>query len=151
MGAPTQGVGPPSLLEISHHEADLVITYSIRAHPQLHFIVILNPNSGPGSPPWWPDPCYVREVPLLNGHDNVVTLGYVRTNYCTRPAGEVVNDIRAYGRWAEDQKHEDLFVQGVFFDETPNGYSEPVGTYLDAVDREVRTARGIAGPRLVSY
>jgi len=110
----------------------------------------LNPYSGPGAPPWWPDPNYVREVPRLNAYQNVTTLGYVRIGYCKRPREEVLEDIRAYGRWAADETNTGLFVRGIFFDETPNDYSKPAATYLQEINHEVRIAVGVKGSRLVS-
>ncbi|KAK5170098.1 uncharacterized protein LTR77_004682 [Saxophila tyrrhenica] len=124
---------------------------SIRSHPELRFLVILNPNSGPGAPPWWPDPGYVREIPRLNAHANVTTLGYVRIDYCKRSQGDVVDDIRAYGRWAADEQHPGTLVRGIFFDETPNHYTGQAARYLEEISREVRTATGIDVPRLVMH
>ncbi|KAK3681894.1 hypothetical protein LTR37_020787 [Vermiconidia calcicola] len=122
---------------------------AIRSHPELQFIIIVNPNSGPGAPPWWPDPGYVREIPRLNAFDNVCTLGYVRIDYCHRPQDEVLADIRAYGKWTVDEVPHGTFVRGIFFDESPNNFSLNGVKYLETISDEVRRAEGIDHPRCV--
>ncbi|KAK3045989.1 hypothetical protein LTR09_012488 [Extremus antarcticus] len=124
---------------------------AISASPGQQFLVILNPDSGPGTPPWWPDPGYVREVPRLNAYPNVCTIGYVRIDYCERPIEDVLGDIRAYGGWATDRKHAGVFVRGIFFDETPNHWNQHAATYLKDISREVRKVAGIDSPRLVMH
>lgn len=118
---------------------------SIEAKPEIDFIVIINPNSGPGAPPL-PDASYEREIALLNGQSNVKTLGYVRTDYCKRPIDEVYSDIAVYAGWSS---HEGVGVKGIFFDETPNNFSKQSHTYLTKVTAEVRNTSGIEEPRLV--
>jgi hypothetical protein len=115
----------------------------------LDFVIILNPNSGPGAPPWWPNADYVREVPKLNAQPNVQTLGYVATTYCTRPISEVTDDIASYAKWAADPEVQGLWVHGIFFDETPNVFSEAAQGYLDTITCAVKARSGIMGAKLV--
>lgn len=124
--------------------------FSISAHPDLEFFIIINPNSGPGDAPWWPNEDYVREIPRLNACPNVVTLGYVRATYCKRPLEDVFEDIDTYAVRAEDVAFPGLGLQGVFVDETVNLYSEDAKKYLDQVDQKVKKSQGIAGRKLVS-
>lgn len=123
---------------------------SITNNPHLDFIVVLNPNSGPGERPWWPNEDYVREIPKLNHYHNVLTLGYVRTEYCKRDFVETCQDIRTYGSWSEDEETPGCYVQGIFFDETPNESSDHCVRFLEAATWEARHVNGIQGARLVS-
>ncbi len=114
----------------------------------------MNPNSGPGLRPL-PGHDYVREVPKLNAHANVQTVGYVRIDYCKKPLAEVYEDIEAYAGWAKakGEKYEDskLGVGGILLDETPNHYTPERAEYLDAVYQHIKATDGLQGNRLVSY
>ena len=123
----------------------------IDANPDLNFTIIINPNSGPGSPPWWPDVNYLREVPKLNTKPNVKTLGYVRVDYCNRDVSDVVSDIKKYAKWPHDGAVKFLHVEGIFFDETPHEHSTFKATYLEKITQQVKKAEGILGEQLVSF
>ncbi|KAJ9092273.1 hypothetical protein QFC21_006915 [Naganishia friedmannii] len=97
---------------------------AIDKHPNLHFVVIVNPNSGPGCPPA-PDAHYAHEIPRLNTWANVQTVGMNET--------------------------QGVYVQGIFFDETPNHWSAEAADYLDMITTEVRKDTGIKGKRLVMH
>ncbi|KAH6862034.1 Spherulation-specific family 4 [Alternaria alternata] len=114
---------------------------AVAANPCVRFVVIINPNSGPGAAPWWPNEDYVREIARLNALPNVTTLGYVRVAYCRRPVQDVLEDIETYGRRAREDDR--LRVEGIFVDETVNLYSEEAKKYLDAIDRRARTLIGV--------
>ena len=127
----------------------ILIGRSIDANPSLDFVVIVNPNSGPGSPPWWPNLDYLREVPKLNARSNCTTLGYVRVDYCNRDVAEVVEEVHQYAQWSQQNGVKGLHVSGIFFDETPNMSSQFKTTYLTKIDQEVKATNGILGERLV--
>ncbi|OAG20231.1 hypothetical protein CC77DRAFT_989826 [Alternaria alternata] len=114
---------------------------AVAANPCVRFVVIINPNSGPGAAPWWPNEDYVREIARLNALPNVTTLGYVRVAYCRRPVQDVLEDIETYRRRAREDDR--LRVEGIFVDETVNLYSEEAKKYLDAIDRRARTLIGV--------
>ncbi|KAH2780157.1 hypothetical protein KXW01_005652 [Aspergillus fumigatus] len=65
---------------------------AITAHPDLDFLVVVNPNSGPGDLPS-PNKDYAREVPKLNAFPNVYTVGYIRIHYCDKPLEKVYQEI----------------------------------------------------------
>ncbi|EDU45689.1 conserved hypothetical protein [Pyrenophora tritici-repentis Pt-1C-BFP] len=116
---------PPSLIDIC----------SIAKHPDVQFLVILNPNSGPGAAPWWPNADYIREIPRLNALPNVKTLGYICATYCKRSLKAALDDIEIYG--ARGRNDVCQGVDGVFVDETVNLYSHEAKNWLDSVDRKV--------------
>jgi hypothetical protein len=124
-------------------------TSSITVHRDLQFLVIVNPNSGPGAAPWWPNEDYIREIPRLNALRNVTTLGYVRVTYCKRDLEETLEDIETYA--GRGRKDDGARVDGIFVDETVNIYSKEAKLYLDAIDRKVEESIGVAGNRLVGY
>jgi hypothetical protein len=122
---------------------------SVAAHPELEFLVIINPNSGPGSAPWWPNEDYIREIPRLNTLPNVTTLGYVRATYCKRDLKDVLEDIETYAE--RGQQDGILKLDGIFVDETVNLYTKEARGYLDAIDRKVEENIGVDGRRLASH
>jgi hypothetical protein len=124
---------------------------SISAYPGLDFVVIINPNSGPGTAPWWPNEDYVREIPRLNSYPNVQTVGYVRAAYCKRALDNVFEDIQTYAIRPEDDSISALEMQGIFVDETPNLYSPRTKQYLDDIDKSVKAIKGFGVPRLVRW
>ena len=133
------------------HHASALLTYrSLSTNPKLKFLIIINPNSGPGAAPWWPNEDYVREIPRLNAFANVTIVGYVRATYCERPLSEVFEDIDAYATRFREDKSGGLGVQGIFLDETVNLYSKKAKQYLDEIDLKVKTTDGITVDRLVS-
>ncbi|KAG9234923.1 Spherulation-specific family 4 [Amylocarpus encephaloides] len=129
---------------------DCTSCHSIATHPQLNFTIILNPHNGPGAGSM-PDDHYSREIPKLNCQPNVCTVGYVRVDYCRRDMREVCQQIATYAGWSKDFPRSGLGVHGIFFDETPNLYSDNVASYLDSVSQMVKDQPGILGDRLVIH
>lgn len=121
----------------------------ITKNPNLQFIIIINPHNGPGASSF-PDEDYSREVPKLNVHSNVITVGYVHIDYCKRNLTEVFRDLAKYAGWAKHPTQSNLGLQGIFVDETPNLYSSSKASYLDAVSQYIKSSAGISGKRLVS-
>jgi Spherulation-specific family 4 len=120
----------------------------ISGQPNLDFLVILNPNSGPGDIVV-ANKDYTREIPKLNAYANVVTVGYIRIDYCRRPLSEVCAEIDTYAGWAAEYEKTGLGVGGILLDETPNHYTAQRAEYLDAVRQHVKATPGIQGERLV--
>ncbi|KAL4794246.1 Spherulation-specific family 4 [Aspergillus venezuelensis] len=129
-----------SLAEFYTELAKPMTEYSrIESHPTLPFLIIINPNSGPGDTES-PDENYTREILRLNRYPNVTNIGYVRIDYCRRPLPDVVGEIeRALG------------MRGIFVDETPNHFDAEKGLYLAEVRRVVKEVDGILGGRLVVH
>ena len=141
----------------------------------LTFVIIINPNSGPGvhTDGWLPDQSYTKEIPRFTAQSNVILVGYVRLDYCRRQLAEIEEDVMKYGNWAgsgssssaslqstefngegshgpRDCGRSELGVQGIFFDETPNLFDKDTAAYLDTAGRIVKATDGILGNRLVS-
>lgn len=110
--------------------------------------MILNPNSGPGDIAV-ANKDYTREIPKLNAYANVVTVGYIRIDYCRRPLSEVCAEIDTYAAWAAEYEKTGLGVGGILLDETPNHYTAQRAEYLDAVRQHIKATPGIQGDRLV--
>lgn len=83
-------------------------------------------------------------------------VGYVRINYCERNLTEVHEDVNKYAGWSRlassnsDSAQMSLAVHGIFFDETPNLYTEERANYLGDVTSLVKNSSGIMGDRVVS-
>jgi hypothetical protein len=127
----------------------LLKTSSISAYPSLNFIIVINPSSGPGTAPWWPNIDYIREIPRLKAYANVRLVAYVHATYCKRPIGDVFNDIAKYATWSHDESCPGLGVEGVFVDETLNLHSVEAKQYLDSIDEKVKATDGVEGDRIV--
>lgn len=80
----------------------------------------------------------------------MITVGYVRIDYCKRNLTEVFRDVAKYAGWSKDNAKSGLGVHGIFLDETPNLYSASKASYLDTVGQCVKASAGILGDRLVS-
>jgi len=83
---------------------------AITTNPTLPFLIVVNPNSGPGDNT---DTNYQTCITKLKSFVNVETIGYVRTNYTVRASSEVIADISAYASWDASYR-----PSGIFFDET---------------------------------
>jgi hypothetical protein len=118
---------------------------SATSNPTLQFLVILNPNSGPGSAT--PDENYVRELTKMKTFSNIRVIGYVRTGWATRSITDVLNEISIYASW--NSKIGDS-ISGIFFDETPNAYSSSVASFMAQVDAAVKSSTGFNGVNYVS-
>ncbi|KAL3422764.1 hypothetical protein PVAG01_06920 [Phlyctema vagabunda] len=102
-----------------------VLFAALASHPKLRFVIIINPSSGPGSPPN-PDSDYVSAISKLRMYSNVDLLGYVHVTYATRPVALVQEDIDIYAGW-RSYPGSRIHMDGIFFDEAPSKY--PGGDY----------------------
>ncbi|KAL4914635.1 Spherulation-specific family 4 [Aspergillus aurantiobrunneus] len=123
---------------------------AIEAHPTLDFLVIVNPNSGPGDIPS-PDANYAREVARLNSYTNVLSVGYIRVDYCRKPLHASFAEIARYGAWAEHYATTRLGVRGIFIDETPNHHSSERAEYLSCLTRYIKDTPGILAEKFIIH
>ncbi|KAF1975369.1 hypothetical protein BU23DRAFT_579347 [Bimuria novae-zelandiae CBS 107.79] len=91
-------------------------TSAAKKHPDVDFTVVVNPCSGPcvESVPYQ---YYLDAIPQLRQY-NIRTLGYVATNYTTKPLDDVLKEIDTYAAWPKVSNNTKLRVDGIFFDET---------------------------------
>jgi hypothetical protein len=61
---------------------------------------------------------------------------------------DVVREVGVYSGWSRIAA-EGVYVQGIFFDETPNNWSAEAADYLSLMTTEVKIDTGIRGNRLV--
>jgi hypothetical protein len=104
------------------------VTSAIAAYPSVQWQIIINPDSGPGSPPT-PDSNYIAGIAELNSYENVRTLGYVDTAHATRALADVKSDIDVYAEWAE-YADANITVDGIFFDDAVNYAIDTDYTYM---------------------
>ena len=86
---------------------DQMISYR-NAHPDLPWIAVISPSSGPGSSQ---SSTFVNYIAKLKAA-NVIVVGYVPTLYASRSSGDVQSDIAKYWNWYK--------IDGVFFDTMSN-------------------------------
>lgn len=119
-----------------------------------NFIIIINPNSGPGVDPdgWQPDKRYSRGILKLKAFVNVTLVGYVRLDYCRRSLSDVRTDIEKYAGWSQKsfEGQQDLSMNGIFFDEVPNIFTEAIAEQLASLTKIVRKAKGFSNDSWVS-
>lgn len=127
---------------------------SATAHQTLHFTVIINPNSGPGYAPWWPNTDYTTYLPQLTALSNVDVIGYVDTAQVNVAGGPysvetIEKDIATYSARGSDTAHPGTGVKGIFFDDVANVYSTSVESTLENVVNYTKSASGIGSPKTV--
>ena len=119
----------------------------IRKYPQIQFIVVINPKSGPDGRPILPDQQYQRAIPYLQGHRNVTLVGYIKTSYGKRDIKDSVEDIDTYWRWhqesSKDQGLGPMGLDGIFVDEV-ECLGEQFG-YFQSLSRHVKTKKRKSG------
>ncbi|PYH53309.1 spherulation-specific family 4 protein [Aspergillus niger CBS 101883] len=125
-------------------------TCRIAAYPDLEFLVIVNPNSGPGALPC-PDANYAREVARLNACPNVYPIGYIRIDYCRKPLAVACEEIDRYASWAAEYATTGLGVGGIMVDETPNHFNAAQAEYLRALHSHIKACSGLLRDRLVVH
>lgn len=87
-----------------------------QAHPDIRFLAVINPSSGPGSTPL-PDASYQASMRLLSGIPNIQPIGYVHCTYGQRGLDVVQAEIDLYMGWNSDPG---LRIDGIFIDEAPS-------------------------------
>ncbi|KAF2793488.1 hypothetical protein K505DRAFT_385480 [Melanomma pulvis-pyrius CBS 109.77] len=110
------------------------------SYPRVHFTAIVNPHSGPGEGAL-PNDVYTQAIQTLNSLDNVRTIGYVATTWCTKNVSSVLNEIAVYTGWGASDPS--LAMNGIFFDETPTHYTPEYVSYLQKISQAVHTNRGL--------
>jgi Spherulation-specific family 4 len=116
-------------------------------YPSIQFLAIINPNNGPGNNTLL-DPNFQQQLPILNSKKNVMTLGYVPTNFSARDINDVLNDISTYASWSGDATS-DFTLHGIFFDETPSLYSDESSVFMNQSDNFVKNQTGFGGVNFV--
>jgi hypothetical protein len=104
------------------------VVSAVAAYPSVQWQIIINPDSGPGSPPY-PDTNYIAGISQLNGYANVQTLGYVDTARGNRAYADVQSDIEVYAGWA-GYTAANIGVDGIFFDDATVSTTTANYTYM---------------------
>ena len=123
---------------------DILLTCVIRlfdqvnAHPDLHFIVIVNPRNEAEIASALPQ-SYRTALQKLNDFPNVNLLGYISTNGSMRPIDQVLADSREYATWSDPGASGKFSLDGLYFDDVPlTKDTEGESRYMDLVDWAVK-------------
>ena len=110
------------------------VTTAITSNPHVQWQVIVNPDSGPGTNGTTACPTdtnYIDAISKLNGYANVMTLGYVDTNFTNRSYSAVIQDINTYASWWDcNEPGYNISIDGIFFDDVNSTASPAVSTYM---------------------
>lgn len=87
---------------------------SAQLHPEVQFVAIINPSSGPGNTAL-PDASYVAVLSRLSGIPNIRPVGYTTCRYGQRTLDDIRGDVDLYRGWNAKFR-----LDGMFFDETPS-------------------------------
>lgn len=90
------------------------LVHAAEAHPNVRFLVIVNPGNGPG-PDSMPDASYKAALRKLNLIANIHPIGYVHTSYGQRALVDVQRDVDLYRQWNSTFR-----LEGIFIDEVPS-------------------------------
>lgn len=105
---------------------------AIKAYPKVNWLVIVNPDSGPGTTASYPsDPNVIAGISQLNSFPNAYTLGYVDTAFTNRSPAAVNKDIDVYASWST-YKAANISIGGIFFDDVNNTASSSVYKYMQS-------------------
>ncbi|RAH45311.1 spherulation-specific family 4 protein [Aspergillus brunneoviolaceus CBS 621.78] len=116
----------------------------VASFPDVHFTVIINPSSGPGTSTL-PDAAFLTAVPSLTANSNVLAIGYVPTQKGTRAIADVEKDINTYANWPSASGNSSFAVHGIFLDEAPNAYSADLVSYYTTLSNLIKSKDGL-GP-----
>ncbi|KAL0565099.1 hypothetical protein V5O48_016938, partial [Marasmius crinis-equi] len=113
---------------------------TVKAHPNLPFYLVINPDSGPGLPNTQPNSDWTGCIPQLkSASSNVRVLGYVHTSYGSQPQSAVVANISTYANWSANYR-----PHGIFFDESPNNSGNV--SYSQSLASQARSSFGSSSP-----
>ncbi|KAL9065224.1 MAG: hypothetical protein Q9161_008382 [Pseudevernia consocians] len=111
---------------------------AITAHPQVNWLVVVNPDSGPGT-----NASYPSDLDIITGISHLSTafptsshsVGYVDTAFTHRALAAVTNDIDVYAS-CSTYTAANISINGIFFDDVKNtaftsvyGYMQSASSY----------------------
>jgi hypothetical protein len=101
------------------------------AHPNVNAMVIINVNSGPGSPFGTDQGAdWITAGQALGGLPNVSLLGYVPVGLATRPLKDAEKDVATWASWVSQQ---DVPIDGIFVDEAPASVNTTAVAYMKSL------------------
>jgi hypothetical protein len=85
-------------------------------------------------------------------NESLQKISDVHGSHCLQdpPSGKAKSISKSNRNSNETSQRRPLQMSGIFFDETPNNYSDAVADYLECVIFGVKNSMGIGGPKLVS-
>ena len=90
---------------------------SLGTYTQANFLIIINPNSGPGQGTQ-NNSDYIKGITKLKSHGNAEVIAYVHTSYGKRNITVVQSEVSTYASWPAQ-----IRPVGIFFDEAASSQS----------------------------
>jgi hypothetical protein len=85
-------------------------------YPNVDFILIINPDNGPGSSL---SSDWANAVSTLKSYSNALIVGYVDTGDTSRSTSDVEDDVSAYATWPTASRPSGIFFDDVATDNVP--------------------------------
>jgi hypothetical protein len=121
-------------------------------NPNLNFSVIISPPDSHNQASY-PTSDYASTISKLNSNPQAHLLGYVQTSRATRHIKDVYADVDIYAKGWASCSGADIYMDGIFFDKTPNAFSSTSYEYMSNVTSYARShipsARVIFNPGVV--
>ncbi|RKF61922.1 Spherulin-4 [Erysiphe neolycopersici] len=137
---------------------------AVQKYHDITFIIIVNPNNGPGGLDYkkdgehdhnailLPDHNYKREILRLNSYVNVKTVGYVSTNWAQRELRFALSDVAIYSNWSKyPSSAPGLGVKGIFLDETVTQYNNSGAFFLGELSSFIRSEENFGPDALIIH
>jgi len=115
------------------------VTSTISSHPSVDWLVIINPNSGPGTKGAPTDPNIVSGIAKLNSYPNVQTVGYVDTAHGARPIADVNAEVDVYAGWTSSGSAS-LKIGGIYFDDVSAETTSSMYSYYQGAAEHARSS-----------
>ncbi|POS84731.1 hypothetical protein EPUL_001871, partial [Erysiphe pulchra] len=137
---------------------------AVQKYHRITFIIIVNPNNGPGGRGYkkdgdhdhgailLPDNNYKREILKLNSYANVKTVGYVSTRWAHRELRFALSDVAIYSNWSKyPSSTPGLGVKGIFLDETVTQYNNSGAFFLGELTSFIRSNENFGPDALIIH
>ena len=117
------------------------VTSTISSNPSVQWLVIVNPNSGPGTTSFPTDANIIAGIAKLNSYPNVKTIGYVNTDYTHKSLSDVNAEVDVYAKWASySGGGGNIGIQGIYFDCTSSDTTSAMYSYYQSVAQHARSS-----------
>ncbi|GAB7343678.1 hypothetical protein MBLNU457_1665t1 [Dothideomycetes sp. NU457] len=125
------------------------LTQTIATHPEVSYLIIINPSSGPGSDTY-PDSNSIAAIAQLNSFPNVNLIGYIDTRDTSTALQTIFSNIDKYANWASYEQS-DIALRGIFFDDMSSSDNATVYEYMTAASNYAYSAfaESSSGPTVV--
>ena len=121
---------------------------AINAHPDVEWLIVINPDSGPGTQLYPSDPNIIAGIAKIEGYPNVRTVGYVDTAHGQRDVSAVDAEVDVYAKWAT-YSDANITIGGIYFDDVSSEATESTYSYYQTLAAHTRSSMPSSATRVV--